>query len=138
MELAISPEGLQVCEAYLSNGSDIARTAQALGLPKETVAAQIRKKEAKEYLNQMFLESGFMNRDKILDTMNELIEDKLTQMREDEMTSSADILDLMKAIMKFRQDELNAQIKMQEVKKETTNNIQVNNSYSSLMDTLTK
>jgi glutamyl-tRNA reductase len=133
-ELQISPEALTICETYLACGSDAQRTADQMCLPKEVVVKELRKRESKKYIDEMWLESGYMNRDKILDTMSGLIEKKLEQMLEDETTSDADILDLMKALMKFRQDEVSNTLKRNEAQKVNQTNIQVNNGYSEIME----
>ena len=107
----ISIEGLEIANTYLANGSNMEATANALSLDIQTVKKQLNKREVKDYIDQIFFESGYRNRDTLFGVMDTLIATKLEEMNESETTSSADILEIMKTYHKMRMDEMSLQIK---------------------------
>ena len=65
-EYTVSPELFEVTTQYAKTLS-IEETAKALDLPKQTVVAILDKKEAKRYIDAIFLEQGYMHRNKLND-----------------------------------------------------------------------
>ena len=90
----MSPELVAVTTSYIAT-SDIGETARALNIPKEKVSYYINKPEAKRFIDTVFLEQGYLNRHKLQDVLSEVIELKLEEMRESELGSNKDILDLL-------------------------------------------
>ena len=80
----ISPEGLQIAETYLMMGSCTKKTALELGLPSTVVHSMLSKKEVKNYIDRIYFETGFRNRDKVASVMDELISRKLEELDESE------------------------------------------------------
>ena len=126
----ISPEGLEIAEAYLQNGSDSERTAMSLGIPLETIVEYMNKREVKAYVDQLYFEGGFRNRERFAAVMDEIISHKLEEMEDTGMGSNKDILEIMK--------EMDMQIKLLAAEKSGGPAIQVNNqtnnNYNSLLE----
>lgn len=140
----IEPEGLTIAETYLQNGGSAAKTAEFLGVSVESVVAQLKKREVKAYVDQMFFESGFRNRAKVAGVMDALISRKLEEMEETGLGSDKDIAELIQQQHKMTMEMMSMEIKLieaQEKSKQINNqtNIQVNanmggQKYNSLID----
>ena len=137
----IEPEGLTIAETYLQNGGSAQKTAEFLGISVESVATQLKKREVKAYIDQMFFESGFRNRTKVAGVMDALIEAKLEEMDETGLGSEKDIADLIQQQHKMTMEMMAMEIKMIEAQQKvpsTQTNIQVNmgggEKYNSLID----
>jgi hypothetical protein len=134
----ISPEGLQIAETYLKNNSDSEKTALILGIPIDEVIRYMNKREVKKYVDQLYFESGFRNRDKFAAVMDEIIACKLEEMDETGMGSSKDILDIMKEAHAMKMKEMDMEIRLLAAEKAATPTIQVNqqtnNNYNTLLD----
>ncbi|QFR57743.1 terminase small subunit [Serratia phage Slocum] len=127
----ISPEGLEVAEAYISAGHDTKLAAELLNLPVESVAAMLKKREVKHYLDNIFMEQGFRNRDKFFGVMDTIIELKLEELEESKMGSSADILEIMKTAHKMKMDEMKLQIELLKLEAaKPTNQTNIQNNFS--------
>lgn len=119
----ISPEGLTIAEAYLRNQSDINKTANALGMEVSMVESFLNKKEVVRYLDRIYYEGGFRNRDLMGDLMDEIIKQKLEEMRETGLASQKDIIEILKVAHDMKMKEMEMQMKMEASK---TPSIQVN------------
>jgi hypothetical protein len=108
----ISPEGLLIAEEYLKWGNAKA-VATELNLTQFEVADALKTREVKAYVDQMYLECGYRNRDNIASALDNVIALKLEEMDESEMGSTKDIADLLQIAHKMRMDELNAMAKLQ-------------------------
>jgi predicted transcriptional regulator len=143
--IQISPEGLEIAQVYLKTQS-IEETAQELKLSPIIVQQYLEKTEVKNFVNHVFLESGYRNRFKIAELMDQIIEKKLEELQEAEIGSSKDILEIIAFQHKMRMDLINADLKLealkaQNIKQQT--NIQINSSapygdqnYGKLLDKL--
>jgi len=100
----ISPEGALVAETYLQEGCDVARTSQALSMPPHEISRMIQEKAVDNYITQVISDSSLRSMDKISDAMDELIQKKLNELEELEMTSSKDIADLLNMHHKMQVD----------------------------------
>lgn len=139
----LSPEALTIVNSYLET-NDVGATSNILGIPREKVIQYVNKKEAKRYIDTVFLEQGYLNRGKIADAMSRIIEQKLEELEEAELGSNKDIADLLTIMHKMRIDEIKI---IQAAEKEPTvlnqTNVQqnINNTfgqnYSNLLDKLT-
>lgn len=142
----LSPEALTVVNNYLET-NDISATSNLLHMPREKVIQYLNKKEARRYIDTVFLEQGYFNRSKIAQAMSDIIEKKLEELEEAEMASTKDIADLLQMAHKMRMDEIKAiqaENKANEPTIKNQTNVQQNingtfgDNYSSLMDKLTK
>ena len=140
----LSPEGLAVVEAYIQNGQNLESTALALSLPKDEVHRLLNKEESRNYLNQIYYESGFRNRQKMGDLMDEIINAKLEEMVDTGMGSSKDIVEILQAAHSFKMKEMEMEIKMIAAQKANAPSVQINQqinggaNFNSLLDKLTK
>jgi hypothetical protein len=137
----MSPEMQEVVESYLIT-TDVCLTAQDLGIPKEKVVYFLNKPECKRFIDTIFLEQGYLNRHRLQDLLSEVMDLKLTEMRESEVGSNKDIADLIALAHKIRTDEA----KTIQTTAGPTNqtNVQINNAagfgdnYNNLLEKLIK
>ncbi len=139
----ISPEGLAVIEGYLANGQDILRTAAAMDLPIDEVSRLLNKKESAAYLDRIYQESGFRNRARMGELMDEIINSKLEEMAETGQGSSKDIIEILQIAHSMKIKEMEMQIKLASIENKQPAiqiNQQINGgtNYNSLLEKLTK
>lgn len=131
----ISPEHLEIVNVYLSTMS-LAETAKALSVPEELVSDTLEKKEIKRYIDSVFLDLGYMNRFKLANLLEEIIEEKIVEAKESGMYTKKDLVDLLTLAHKMRMDEIKAS---SEKSPDKQVNIQQNNygeNYGELMKKL--
>ena len=104
----MSPEGLEIANAYLEKGS-IPAVCSKLGVSENEVSEILNKREIKQYIDTVFLDTGYRNRFKISETMDMLIEKKLEESEETEIYTNKDMADLLQMAHKMRIDEIKAQ-----------------------------
>lgn len=142
----ISPEGYEIATTYLQT-QDIEETARVLGIDSVQVTQFLEKSEVKNYINEMYISSGFRSRFKLAEVMDSLIEKKLEELNEAEIGSSKDILEILQFAHKMRIDEINAMAKLEAARKDSVKsqtNIQINansnpygdSNYGKLLDSL--
>ena len=93
--LTVAPEFITVATEYVKH-LDVAKTAAVLKLPVLTVTGVLDKKEVQRYVDAMFLQQGYMQRNKLNDVLSKIIDLKLDEMEETEMGSNKDILEILK------------------------------------------
>ena len=140
----ISPEGLEIAEAYLLFGN-IRAVSQQLTVPEHKVAEVLNKREVKKYIDTVYLDTGYRNRSNIASGLDEMIESKLEEARESDFYSKKDLADLLALAHKMRMEEIKA---LNEENKASTNiktqiNTQINSdagfgqgNYGALMQKL--
>ena len=144
----ISPEGLEVANCYLQFGN-IRAVCEYLAVPENKVVEVLNKREVKKYIDTVYLDMGFRNKNNIATALDEIIKSKLEEAQETGVYSSKDLADLLQMAHRMRMDEIKAQAEM--VKAETTNiktrnNVQINSeglpfgqgNYGKLMEKLLK
>ena len=140
-EFSMNPEMISVANIYLQT-TDVAETAQELGIPKEKVVYYLNKPEVKRYIDTIFLEQGYISRTKIAATLSDVIEKKILEMEETELGSTKDIAELLALAHKIRMDELKHTAVLEAPKIDKQQNIQINNSfgdnYNSLLEKILK
>jgi hypothetical protein len=136
-KLTISPESLEVANKYLETGS-VTETASKLHIPVQNVTNMLGKAEVKRYIDAVYLDTGYRNRNKIASLMDEIIEAKLEEARESEIYSSKDLADLIALAHKMKMEEL----KLENTKIANQTNVQINElgfgqgNYGALMSKL--
>ena len=137
----MSPEGLEVATKYLELGN-ITDTAAAMQLPIAVVTSQLNSREVKKFIDNVFLDTGYRNRNKLGNLLDEILESKVEEARETGMYSKKDMLEVAVAIHKMRMDEIKA-IGASEQSSTIRNqtNVQINDglpsgNYGDLMRTL--
>ena len=142
----ISPEGLEIANAYLQYGS-IPSVRTQLGVEENIISEMLNRREVKQYIDTVYLDTGYRNRFKLADTLDTLIEKKMEEAEESEIYTSKDLADLLQMAHKMRMDELKAQAELEKAKAtniKNQTNIQVNDggfgqgNYGKLMEKLLK
>lgn len=138
---SLQPEAMVVVEQYLRFNRDIDLVAAELNTTPTVIGDILNKREVRGYLDHLFMESGFRNREKFFDVLDNLLDAKIAELDEAQMGSSMDIMDIMKIYHGMKIKELELSIKLQELQSAkqsagTINNVQINNSsgYDKLLD----
>ena len=141
----ISPEGLEVANSYLLYGN-IREVSNQLGVPEDKVASTLNKRAVKKYIDTVYLDMGYRNRNNIAGVLDEMIASKLQEAQETGVYSSKDLADLLTMAHKMRMDEIKAQAEIEKassIKSQT--NVQINEgvpfgqgNYGKLMEKLMK
>ena len=142
----ISPEGLEIANSYLQFGN-IRAVCQFLQVPEDRVVEALNKREVKKYIDTVYLDVGFRNKNNIAAALDEMIQSKLEEAQESGVYSSKDLADLLQMAHKMRMDEIKAQTEAEKASTtsiRTQNNVQINDgslpfgqgNYGKLMDKL--
>ena len=141
----ISPEGLEVANCYLQFGN-IKAVSEYLHVSEDKIVQSLNKREVKTYIDTVYLDMGYRNKNNIAVALDEMINSKLEEAQESGVYSSKDLADLLQMAHKMRMDELKLQADT--LKAEGTNirnqtNVQINEgipfgqgNYGKLMDKL--
>lgn len=142
---AISPEGLEVANAYLTFGN-IPAVCSALSVSENKVVEVLNKREVKKYIDTVYLDTGYRNKNNIAALLDEMVESKLEEARESGVYSSKDLADLLQMAHKMRMDEIKAQADLEKnsTRIGSQTNVQINDAsipfgqgnYGKLMDKL--
>jgi len=144
--IAISPEALQVANAYLQN-PDLAKVAEDLDIPKDLVSDILDRKEVRAYINNVFFSLGFNNRFQMRDLMDTIIKKKLQEMDESDTGSTKDITEILALSHKMTIELLDKEIALEKIRSanqlKNQVNVQINDNaggskYSSLIEQLIK
>ena len=142
--LRISPEGLEVANAYLQL-QDLQKVATELDMPVDMVTTMLAKREVKAYIDNVFMNVGFNNQFKLRSAMDALIGQKFQELQEAGVGSGKDIADLLALSHKMTIETLDRQIALEKLKSESVKNqvnVQVNEfgsgAYGNLMEKLLK
>lgn len=124
----ISPEGLEIANAYLELGS-IPAVSVRLKISEGKISEFLAKREVKQYVDQVYLDSGYRNRFKLAEVLDTIIDKKLDEADESEVYSTKDLADLVALSHKIRMDEMKAQTELEKaraanIKNQT--NVQIN------------
>jgi len=142
---AISPEGLEVANSYLQFGN-IKAVSDELRIPEDKIATLLNKRDVKKYIDTVYLDMGYRNRNNIAGVLDEMIASKLEEAQESGVYSNKDLADLLTMAHKMRMDEIKAQADL--AKAESTGpknqtNVQINGevpfgqgNYGKLMEKL--
>ena len=141
----ISPEGLEIANSYLQFGN-IRGVCDYLQVPETVVVEQLNKREVKKYIDTVYLDMGYRNKNNIGSLLDNMIASKLEEAQESGVYSSKDLADLLQMAHKMRIDEIKAQTDLQKaengnIKNQT--NVQINEqvpfgqgNYGKLMEKL--
>jgi molybdenum cofactor biosynthesis enzyme len=115
-------------------------------VPESKVVEVLNKREVKRYIDTVYLDTGYRNKNNIASVLDEMIQSKLEEAQETGMYSKKDLADLLQMAHKMRMDEMKAQADME--KASSTNvrnqtNVQINEgipfgqgNYGKLMEKL--
>jgi hypothetical protein len=101
----ISPEAFDIANAFLTYGS-IENTAEQLMLSKEEVARVLETPEVTRYIDSIYLDRGYRNREKLGSVLDKIIDAKLEEALETGIYTSKDLLEVLQLAHKMRMDEL--------------------------------
>lgn len=104
-QIALTPEALDIANAYLQYGS-AQDTAEQLGIPEYQVVQLLERKDVKDYITGVYLDRGYRNRHKLGDVLDRMIDSKLEEAEESGIYTSKDLLELLQFAHKMRMDEL--------------------------------
>ena len=104
-EIALTPEALDIANAYLTYGS-AKDTAEQLGLPEYQVVQLLERKDVKDYITGVYLDRGYRNKHKLGEVLDRMIDAKLADAEESGIYTSKDLLELLQFAHKMRMDEL--------------------------------
>ena len=110
----ISPEGLEVANSYLQFGN-IRGVCDQLQVAEKTVVDILNKREVKKYIDTVYLDLGYRNKNNIASVLDEMIQSKLEEAQESGVYSSKDLADLLQMAHKMRMDEIKAQAELEKV-----------------------
>jgi tRNA(Ile)-lysidine synthase TilS/MesJ len=125
----ISPEGLEVANSYIQFGN-IRAVCDHLMIPENKAVEILGKREVKKYIDTVYLDMGYRNRNNIATLLDEMIESKLEEARESGMYSNKDLADLLQMAHKMRMEELKAQTETDKNSTRIANqtNVQINDA----------
>jgi molybdenum cofactor biosynthesis enzyme len=141
----ISPEGLEIANSYLQFGN-IRGVCEHLQVAEQEVVEVLHKREVKKYIDTVYLDMGYRNKNTIGSLLDEMIQSKLDEAQDSGVYSSKDLADLLQMAHKMRMDEIKAQADL--AKAESSNiknqtNVQINETvpfgqgnYGKLMEKL--
>ena len=104
----ISPEGMEIANSYLQFGN-IRAVSDDLRVSEEQVVNFLNKREVKKYIDTVYLDMGYRNRNQIGNVLDEMITSKLEEAQESGVYSSKVLADLLQMAHKMRMDEIKAQ-----------------------------
>lgn len=138
----ISPEGIEVANTYLLFGN-IKAVSEQLAVPEHKVAEIVNSREVKKYIDAVYLDTGYRNRNNIASLLDEMIMSKLEEAQESGMYTSKDLFDLLSLAHKMRMDELKHQENEGKTTVKNQTNVQINDgnpfgsgNYGALMEKL--
>jgi hypothetical protein len=139
----IAPEELEIANSYIMFGN-ISAVSQQLAIPEHKVCEMLDVPAIKRYIDNIYLDKGYRNKNNIASLMDDMIASKLEEAQESGIYSSKDLADLLQMAHKMRMDELTAENKRTEGIKNQTN-VQINEAlpfgqgnYGKLMEKLLK
>lgn len=141
----ISPEGLEIANCYLQFGN-IKGVCDYLQVPETEVVALLNKREVKRYIDTVYLDMGYRNKNNIGSLLDKMIVSKLDEAQESGVYSSKDLADLLQMAHKMRMDEIKAQADLEKAESgniRNQTNVQINEAvpfgqgnYGKLMEKL--
>ena len=132
-EYKLSPEALTFTDTYLTT-LDLDETCRTLEISSEVGQAFLRKKEVKRFIDNVYMETGYYNKLKIQDVLNNIVSEKLEEAAETGISTKYDLLDVIKMIQSIKESDH----KMQETGPSKVQNIQNNNYGTNLGNLLDK
>ena len=142
---AISPEGMEVANSYLTLGN-IKGVCEYLSVSENKVVDILNCREVKKYIDTVYLDTGYRNKNNIGTLLDEMIQSKLEEAQESGVYSSKDLADLLQMAHRMRMDEIKAQAELEKASASSIRNqtnVQINEgvpfgegNYGKLMDKL--
>ncbi len=138
----ISPEGMEIAQSYLILGN-IKGVAKDLSVPEYKVVEVLSTRSVKKFIDAVYLDIGYRNRNTLGSLLDEMIASKLEEAQESGIYTNKDLADLMMMAHKMRMDEIKAQGDLEKTKIGNQTNVQINDpgvwgqgNYGKLMETI--
>ncbi|MEC7864258.1 MAG: hypothetical protein VYB55_04270, partial [Bacteroidota bacterium] len=109
---AISPEGMEVANSYLTLGN-IKGVCEHLSVSENKVVDILNRREVKKYIDTVYLDTGYRNKNNIGSLLDEMIQSKLEEAQDSGVYSSKDLADLLQMAHRMRMDEIKAQAELE-------------------------
>lgn len=103
--VALSPESLDIANAYLQYGS-AKEVSEQLEIPEYEVIKLLERGDVKDYITGVYLDRGYRNREKIGRLLDKMIDSKLEEAEETGIYTNRDLFQLLELAHKIRQDEV--------------------------------
>lgn len=101
----ITAEGFDIANAFLTYGN-IENTAEQLQLPRHEIVRILQTSEVRRYLDGVYLDQGYRNRDRIGQIVDKMIDSKLEEAEDSGVYTSKDLVELIQLAHKMRMDEI--------------------------------
>ncbi len=123
----ISPEGIEVANSYLTFGN-IQAVSRDLNVPEHKVAEVLSTREVKKYIDTVYLDTGYRNRNNIANLLDTIIASKLEEAEESGQFTNKDLAELLQMAHRMRMDELKLLGEAEKVSNNIKNqtNVQIN------------
>ncbi len=142
----ISPEGLEIANCYLQYGN-IRAVCDYMNVAENKVVDILNKRDVKRYIDTVYLDMGYRNKNNIASLLDEMIQSKLDEAQETGVYSSKDLADLLQMAHKMRMDEIKAMAEIEKAQNASSirnqTNVQINEAlpfgqgnYGKLMEKL--
>lgn len=113
--IKLAPECLEVANCYLQL-NDARKVADHLDLDVEVVTDYLKRREVKEYIDAVFMDSGYNNRFLMRRAMDALIKQKFQELEEAGSGSQKDISELLALSHKMSMDLLDKEIALEKIR----------------------
>ena len=100
-----------MANTYLQYGN-IREVCNYLCVSEDKVVAILNKREVKQYIDTVYLDMGYRNRNNLASVMDDMIASKLEEAVETGIYSKKDLADLLQMAHKMRMDEIKAQAEL--------------------------
>lgn len=104
-QIALTPEALDIANAYITYGS-AKETADQLQIPEYQIVQLLERSDVKDYITGIYLDRGYRNKHKLGSVLDKMIDAKLEEAEESGIFTSKDLLELLQFAHKMRMDEL--------------------------------
>lgn len=121
----ISPEALEVANCYLQV-QDARKVAEELDVDPKLVTDYLARREVKQYIDHVFMDTGYNNRFLMRKAMDALIRQKFQELEESGVGSSKDIAELLALSHKMSMDLLDREIQLAKAQQASGPQKQVN------------
>lgn len=140
--LSMSPEHIEVANAYIQLG-DKKTVAENLNIRLSDVSEILEKREVKKYVDSVFFDAGYRNRDKFFSLLDNIIEKKIEEAEEADFWSKKDLMEILTMVHKMKMDEQKLSRDDRKDAPSVQTNIQINDgfgegNYGKLMSALLK
>ena len=137
---------MEIANCYLQYGN-IRAVCDYMNVAENKVVDILNKRDVKRYIDTVYLDMGYRNKNNIASLLDEMIKSKLDEAQETGVYSSKDLADLLQMAHKMRMDEIKAMAEIEKAQNASSirnqTNVQINEAmpfgqgnYGKLMEKL--